>query len=1062
MPITIHIAEIPLRPSITLIPSYPVYTKGESVTVTCSPPTDVSAKIIQIYQEEKKIYKKESMQSIVYPISTSTNQASGKYSCKYWVEIDGRKISSSQSTYVTVSITEVPPAPSIILTPSYPVYTKGESVTLTCSPPTDATTKIIQIYQEEKKIHEKKSMQSVVYPISTSTNQASGKYYCKYWVEIHGREISSSRSADVTVSITEIPPAPSITLTPSYPVYTKGESVTVTCLPPTEISASIQIYQEEKKIHEKESMQSIVYPISTSTNQASGKYSCKYWVEMYGRKISSSQSADVTVSITEIPPAPYIILTPPYPVYTKEESVTLTCSPPTEVSAKVIQIYQEGKKIHEEKSMQSVVYPISTSTNQASGKYSCKYWVEISRREISSSQSADVTVSITEIPPAPSITLTPSYPVYTKGESVTVTCSPPTEISASIQIYQEEKKIHEEESMQSIVYPISTSTNQASSSGKYSCKYWVEIDGRKISSSQSTYVTVSITEIPPAPYITLTPPYPVYTKEESVTLTCSPPTEVSAKVIQIYQEGKKIHEEKSMQSVVYPISTSTNQASGKYYCKYWVEISRREISSSQSADVTVSITEIPSSPSISLKPSFTVYTREETVTVVCNTDQQGVKLYQFFKNNNISGNKSENLLVTSGPDTAGSYSCSYVTMHSGREIESKRSAPIDIKVIDIPSAPSIISEPEFPVYLRGETINMTCSPPRGLKVTEIQYFKDDRNIFTHDSSETRYRIDNSSPENAGKYSCGFSIINSGRQIHSKRSSYNVVSVVDPPGAPALELALNHQLYVVGETLQMSCVADSVASKDIKACNIYKHGKFLRECDSRKSPNRPVVYNDNGNYTCSYFIEEQGRKVESLTSLPIAIHVIDRLPAPNLTLSSVVKMNNGFKVTLNCSAPDPHLMRHFFYIKTSNEHSERNVTDYSASLMWELGPVSHADFYCLYEEEMRGRKIKSKMSHILTIPLAGYKEKRFRLSWYWKTNKKVSGPRIPKDSGNKENNDCDLEQSNEVSRCPSHLSIVTAQEDNEGDVTVNFSTFHRQSRASKALSAGRGNLDSSFL
>ena len=81
-----------------------MYTKEESFTLTCSPPIGKSAKGIQIYQEKKKIHEGDPLHSD-YKISASSENASGKYACKYWEEINGRNISSSQSDYVTVNVT---------------------------------------------------------------------------------------------------------------------------------------------------------------------------------------------------------------------------------------------------------------------------------------------------------------------------------------------------------------------------------------------------------------------------------------------------------------------------------------------------------------------------------------------------------------------------------------------------------------------------------------------------------------------------------------------------------------------------------------------------------------------------------------------------------------------------------------------------------------------------------------------------------------------------------------------------------------------------------------------
>ncbi|XP_077323003.1 immunoglobulin superfamily member 1-like isoform X2 [Lithobates pipiens] len=1073
--ITINVAETPEAPSIRLTPSYSVYTKEESFTLTCSPPIGILAKGIQIYQEKKKIHEGDPLHSD-YTISASSENAAGKYACKYCVEINGRNISSSESDYVTVIVTEIPEAPSIRLTPSYTVYTKEESFTLTCSPPIGISAKGIQIYQEKKKIHEGDPLHSD-YTISASSENAAGKYTCKYCVEINGRNISSSESDYVTVIVTETPQAPSIRLTPSYTVYTKEESFTLTCSPPIGISVKgIQIYQEKKKIHQGDPLHSD-YTISASSENAYGKYACKYWVEINGRNISSSESDYVTVSVTETPEAPSIRLTPSYTVYTKEESFTLTCSPPIGISAKGIEIYQEKKKIHEGDPLHSD-YTISAPLENASGKYTCKYWVEINGRNISSSQSDYVTVSVTETPVAPSIRLTPSYTVYTKEESFTLTCSPPFGISVKgIQIYQEKKKIHEEDLLPSD-YTISASSENAS--GKYTCKYLVEINGRNISSSESDYVTVIVTETPEAPSIRLTPSYTVYTKDESFTLTCSPPIGKSAKGIQIYQEKKKIHEEDPLPSD-YKISASSENASGKYACKYWVEINGRNISSSQSDYVTVIVTETPVAPSIRLTPSYTVYTKEESFTLTCSPpigiSAKGIEIYQEKKKIH-EGDPLHSDYTISAPleNASGKYTCKYWVEINGRNISSSQSDYVTVSVTETPVAPSIRLTPSYTVYTKEESFTLTCSPPIGISVKGIQIYQEKKKIHEEDPLPSDYTISASSENASGKYTCKYWVEINGRNISSSESDYVTVIVTDVPVAPVLMLVPNYQLYVTGETLQMLCMADSSAEYNF---NIHKNDQLLMKSTVPKKvyPYSILSLNhgDGGNYTCTYHRNIRGRMLESFTSQPLNVHVIDPLPAPNLTLGhSVEKVKDGFQVTLNCSAPDSNLIKTFYFIKTSDKYSEKNVTDYSASLKWELGHISHVTVYCEYEEEIQERNIKSRRSQTLTIPLAGpsllsppavagiigvvslllclalvllfymkykrkYKEKRFHFSLYWKTPKKTTKQDILNNAESKEGVNQDQENLREVSRKSKRLSITTAK-DNSEDIAMNFFTF----------------------
>lgn len=100
-----------------------------------------------------------------------------------------------------VSATDTPLPPSIVLVPSLSVYTTKESIDLACAPPDGMAAKGIEIYREDKKIHEEESLNKN-YQISASDKNAPGKYYCKYWVEVNGRSISSSPSDPVTVNVT--------------------------------------------------------------------------------------------------------------------------------------------------------------------------------------------------------------------------------------------------------------------------------------------------------------------------------------------------------------------------------------------------------------------------------------------------------------------------------------------------------------------------------------------------------------------------------------------------------------------------------------------------------------------------------------------------------------------------------------------------------------------------------------------------------------------------------------------------------------------------------------------
>ncbi|XP_056383916.1 uncharacterized protein LOC130277318 isoform X6 [Hyla sarda] len=962
------------------------------------------------------------------------------------------------------------------------IYVAGDDITLLCC--SSLIHQILEFFKGDSIIYSiEQDKNCTSHMVKITTQQDIGPYYCASKALENGTYVQSNMSNPFTIPFADTPLPPSIMLEPSYSVYTTKESMHLACVTPKRTAArGIQIYREEKKIHEAESLNQ-TYEISASDKDASGKYYCKYWVEKNGRKIYSSSSEHTTVNVTDVPLAPSLSLKPEHSVFTKEEAITLTCSFPPGFTVEEVNFYRNGELFPMNNLQETETFVMATLNASTTAKYTCQYSVKINGRKIASDSSNEVTISITEPPPVPSITLGPLQPVYTTEETVAVICSVPHNLNGdlkSVKFYRSEQQIYKQEACnRKCSYTVSNPTTQLS--GEYTCEYLMSIYGRELS-ARSQSVQVTFIDIPQTPSVFLTPKQPVYLKGETVNITCSLPEGPKAISIQYFKDGQEIHRPKRIKTMsTCVLSNLYLENTGSYTCQYWLSYSGRQISSHRSLPISITVEEIPQSPSIELSPMMSVYTKGESVGIKCvpPTDSEVVHI-QYFKDDKIIHRSFEHLFVISSlsQENKGNYSCGYVCNRYGRQIISKPSQSVPISVLDIPQVPSIILNPKLPVYIKGENVSIICLVPEESTIISILYFKDNQEISETTKTTSSYIVPYLSLENTGQYKCQYSLNIYGRNISSHSSLSISIIVEEPLVAPVLKLVPDEKLYIVGERLFLTCVGYLHAQY-----NIYKDSQLLQNDFSHLIPSLQLYHN--GNYTCTYSIDNKGRQMESPRSHTVNMYVIAPLPAPTLTLGGpIVKEEDGFKLTLNCSAPDDDLLTTFYYLSMTEKSDLINLTDFSATFELKVGFISHISYTCEYDRELRGRMIRSRRSPTLFIQLseasmmtppviAGIigavslllcfslalwfymkskkhnRHNRFRFSWYWKENqspKKSYSPRplSPEQKLVETNHVLDLSGEGHyktVSRNPSSLSIATQKEADAPEGAINFSTFH---------------------
>eukprot|EP00079_Xenopus_tropicalis_P032687 XP_017946458.1 PREDICTED: immunoglobulin superfamily member 1-like [Xenopus tropicalis] len=671
------------------------------------------------------------------------------------------------------------------------------------------------------------------------------------------------------------PAEPQFDLEPNYQVYMFGDKISLRCCHhSTDFIWQLRFYRAETEIHSAQNSSDVcsVYSFVIQTVQDRGPYQCAIWAGDNGINSEPSRSKSITMNIAEFPEAPVISLRPSYPVYVVGEEINVACLVPSNQEVSGLHLYKEGKEIHPTRKLTDGY--IITSGQETTGSYRCAYRKMLNEREIQSRLSSAINITVVDIPPAPFISQNSSHYIFIKGESVTLTCFIPNKYLAyQIEYYKHGIKIHTEETNENDVkHVISTSAQGAA--GNYSCTYWTKISGRNMKSLLSNTLEIRITTHPPAPSISLSPSHSVYIVGEHVTLSCYPPDSYKAKGIQYFHEGKEIH------STTHVIYTEVRSSAGNYSCGYWIETHNRNINSMASDYVTIVITNKPRPPSIILRPSHPVYLKGEFINMTCSIYNHSIMTkVQFYKDENqiqveeAHDGEATYRLFLAGLEATGHFLCKYMIIVSGREILSEPSRRIQVTVMDVPNPPSVDLIPAYSVYLKGESVNMTCSAPGNATVKNILYFKDGKVIHTEEAREGKATVLIPDLEIDGKYACKYTTVHSRREIPSQTSS--LVRVIDHPRPPSLKLFPEHNIYITEETLTITCY-ECGNTDEFK---LYKNGQILHNSNSKNKilQHKLILQaSSNGSYTCTCIKTLSGeRRMETKSSNPVDVFVSSR-------------------------------------------------------------------------------------------------------------------------------------------------------------------------------------------
>ncbi|XP_067835049.1 Fc receptor-like protein 5 [Heptranchias perlo] len=373
-------------------------------------------------------------------------------------------------------------------------------------------------------------------------------------------------------------------------------------------------------------------------------------------------------------------------------------------------------------------------------------------------------------------------------------------------------------------------------------------------------------------------------------------------------------------------------------------------------------------PGISLDEWSGVYVEGEMVTITCTVSgKYRDKTYYFYSekeplnSGQITTKNNIGTFPVTGTNQGGQYRCQYGISVKTRRLLSNISDAVTVTIADTLKTPRISPDQPSGVYLKGETVTITCTVAGDYRDKTFHFYRDRQRLYSHQII-TKVNIGTftvSRTDQGGSYHCQYGTSVNRRQFWSQPSAAVTVTIADPLTTPGISLDQRSGVYVEGEMVTITCTV-SRKNRD-QTYNFYREQKLLNSGQITTENNIgtfPVTgTNQGGRYYCQYGIYVKTRRLLSQRSKAATVNIAD-LPKPNISVDSSLIVKGG-KVTFNCTTPGDH-PGFTFYLYRYGEANYSDVQTAAArdnSVTFTVTNIDHTDggnYTCLYKGDVRGR------------------------------------------------------------------------------------------------------------
>ncbi|XP_067884593.1 deleted in malignant brain tumors 1 protein-like, partial [Heterodontus francisci] len=698
--------------------------------------------------------------------------------------------------------------------------------------------------------------------------------------------------------------SPEIDVLRTSSIFAQGESFSIQCASPNYYKGgTFQLH----KLGESTSVSSLVaeakysnvtFTVKNINMSQSGYYTCMYQLQRRGKLYNSTMSDRVKITVIEKPTKPNIQLFRDSGKYSIGEFVSVRCTASTVFTGAIfllLKIDGATSVTYQAVPMAgfAVTFSIANITYADDGHYACLFQLKRSGKLHNSTESDRVKVTVTDKLQRPSISVLRLSAAFVQGEAANFRCSS-SSVFAVITFYL--YKVGESGAVTS-VGPISASSAVLTvqnvtlhQEGFFTCMFQVLIKSKLYSSTHSDRVKVTIASSVERPIISMNTEFEKFPQGQLLTILCTAPKPYRTRDFHLYQDGLLANARMSVRDFVaeFTIANTSMANQGDYTCAYRTTIVGRGYNSTQSEALSITIAESMeqrlvngSNPcegrvEISFGDSWGTICDDQwgllDAKVVCSALGCGNAVAapthaRFGRGagpiwlDDVACRGDESVLWYCTSRFWGQHNC-----HHGE----------DASVICSGIKPTILLEPSYNVFLKGESVIINCTigernTSRGIDFYINNVYLTHRDLQQGVNSAT-IQLTNLTEKDAGTYSCKYGNQLSGRYLNSSLNASVYIAVTDPLQKPKIDL------FTVGGKNLINCtVQNGTANGTMYLLEVGTSGS--RQVQRLSMPNSTFTFPLNnsgdsieGRYVCSYEVQVNGRLLNSTYTESVLVAV----------------------------------------------------------------------------------------------------------------------------------------------------------------------------------------------